>query len=142
MTNNQPAGYQWTSHPVAENPGRTWIVAVFVLLTAAALWLGTRDVYWTVFGPLVVLAGAAEWFLPTRYRLDETGATRRFLLATRRRDWAAIRRVRVDARGVLLSPYPSPTRLDAFRGLYLRFAGNREAVLAFVAEHVPWPHGD
>jgi hypothetical protein len=37
---------------------------------------------------------------------------------------------------VLLSPFAEPSRLENFRGLYVMFEGNRDAVTKFVQEHI------
>ena len=44
-----------------------------------------------------------------------------------------------DKNGVLLSPFIAPSRLENFRGLYITFDNNRDAVLDFVKEHVISP---
>jgi hypothetical protein len=132
----------WVSHPVREEPRRTWIVALFVGLTAAALWVAARDWQWPAFGAIVLLAAVREWFLPARCALDDAGASRRFLFVERRRPWSAIRRATADRHGVLLSPSPFPSRLETLRGLYLRFSGNREQVLAFVDERLRRGRGE
>lgn len=39
-----------------------------------------------------------------------------------------------DKRGVLLSPFTRPSRLENFRGVYVRYDGNKDEVDAFVKE--------
>ncbi|NLH48203.1 MAG: hypothetical protein GX444_06325 [Myxococcales bacterium] len=131
---DQPESLAWTSHPVVEEPRRAWIVPVFGLSTAAVVWLVTQSPAWSAAGSLAVAVASLEWFLPTRYRLDSRGAYRRVCFFRRRLPWPEIRRICPDSRGVLLSPYPFATRWESFRGLYLRFSGNREAVLDFLAQ--------
>ncbi|HPM78463.1 MAG TPA: hypothetical protein PK961_15340 [bacterium] len=127
-----PETLSWTSHPAVEEPVRNWIVILFVAMTAGALWLATRSWPWVALGVVVLLGGVRQWFLPTHYRLDDTGAQLRILFYRRRQEWARIKRASADRRGVLLSPFPFPSRLEAFRGMYLRFAGNREQVMRFI----------
>jgi len=132
----QEAQLTWISHPVREEPARTWIIVLFVALTAAAVWLYAFNGYWAALSAAVLLFAVREWFLPTRYLLDETGATRYFLVFRHHKPWREIKRLSPDRHGLLLSPFPEPSRLDAFRGLYLRFSGNREAVLDFAERRV------
>ncbi len=131
-----PTKLQWVSHPVREEPGGNWIVLLFVALIAAAMWLTTGRFYWVGFGVLIVLAANRQWFLPTFLTLDEEGAEVRGLLLRRRKSWREIKRAQADRHGVLLSPFAFPSRLEVFRGLFLRFSRNREAVMEFVNRHV------
>jgi len=119
-----------------EEPGRNWIILIFLLLTGAALWLGTGSWGWVALGLSMMLAMIRQWFLPTRIRLDADGVTVRLLGMVRRRKWTQIKRASADRRGVLLSPFAYATRLELFRGIYLRFSGNRAEVLNFIRRHV------
>jgi hypothetical protein len=108
-------------------------VIIFLILTGAALWVATASFHWVGLGVALLLLTSREFFLPTRYTLDEHGATKRFLTFTRTMPWEKIRRTSPDARGVLLSPMPFASRLEVFRGLYLRFGGCRSEVENFLA---------
>ena len=48
----------------------------------------------------------------------------------------------VDKSGVLLSPFIRPSRLENFRGLYVRFAGNKDEVMRIVSERIQMPVDD
>jgi hypothetical protein len=50
--------------------------------------------------------------------------------------WDQVRRVSRDDLSVRLSPFPRPSKLDAFRGILLWFDGNADDVMAFIAHHV------
>ena len=121
---------------MVEEPVRNLIVAAFLILTAVALWLATRNGYWVVLGVVVLLAAVRQWFLPTRYRVDDQGAQMQLLFYRRRQDWSRIKRASANRRGVLLSPFPFPSRLEAFRGMYLRFSGNRDEVMRFIEARI------
>jgi hypothetical protein len=87
---------------------------------------------------LMLLSATLEFLAPGDYRLSERGAVsrcgpNRFELA-----WRDVRRALLYHDGVRLSPLGRASRLDAFRGVYLRFAqdgqaGDRESVLASLA---------
>jgi hypothetical protein len=134
--NERPEAIDWVSHPVAEEPRRMWVVPVFALLTGGVMWAATQSLGWSSAGSAVVLLASLEWFLPVHYRLDDQGASRRILFFNRRKSWAEIRRACPDRHGVLLSPFSFATRWESFRGLYLRFSGNREAILGFIARRL------
>ena len=98
---------------------------------------------WTLSLPsdisLLALAGAtARYLLPTRYILDEREAAWR-QLTWRRRSWSTFRRVDRHADGIFLSPFRRPSRLDSFRGVFLRFGPGVDAgeVVALARARVP-----
>ena len=57
--------------------------------------------------------------VPQRCRIDAGGVAVRGAFGWERRAWSEIRRARLGAGGVLVSPFARARRLDAFRSLYL-----------------------
>jgi hypothetical protein len=56
--------------------------------------------------------------------------------------WTQFRSFYPDPNGVLLSPFAHPSRLENFRGIYLRYHGQADQVLRIVAERITPPIGD
>lgn len=133
----QGARLCWTAHPLREEP---WPKSALLVVLVAGLALGAALSFG---GPgygllsLVVLAGSlSRYLLPTRYTLDETGVRIAHLGWTRQRSWGQFCRVDIHPDGVFLSPFVRPTRLDSFRGCFLRSHQNQEAVTRFAQAHV------
>ena len=127
-----PESLRWRSHPVADEFPRS-LLNVGVLLgasVAVAVAFGGAG-YGLVAAGLLGLS-LARYFLPTDFELDGEGATVRLLGHARRVPWDAVRRVLVHREGVFLSPFARRSRLDSFRGTFLRFAGNADEVTRFV----------
>jgi len=127
----------WTIHPAAQRPGEAVGVALVVALAAALAARLTGS--WTAGILAAVLLGASlrAYFLPCRFELDRRGARARgALLGDRALAWEAVRRVVRERHGVHLSTVHSPSRLVRDRGLFLRTAGNRDAVAAFASRRV------
>lgn len=129
---------RWRYHPVREGGWRLMAVIAFLL--------GVPTVIGWLYGPffilvaLVILGGSlGTYFLPTEYVLYSGGLETRFLGVTRRFAWDQYRSHYPDRNGVLLSPFPGPSRLENFRGLFVRYSGNRDAVLSIVREKVSAP---
>jgi hypothetical protein len=91
---------------------------------------------------LVMFLSLAAFFSPTWYTLSERGVAVRTLINKYDRPWTNYRSHWPDKHGVLLSPFPYRSRLENFRGLFVRFEGNRDEVLAFVKRFVPEPERD
>ena len=111
---------EWTVSPWRESP----VAAVAAVLVALGVWLVLvrllpgEPLTATVLGVLL-LGALAPGMAPTRCRVDAEGAARRVLLGWDRRRWSDVRRARLAARGLFVSPLARPGRLDRFRGLFL-----------------------
>ena len=122
---------EWTSFPAAENKLKAVLVGIFlaVLFTFIHLTFGTG---WFLIALLLLGGSVAPYFAVTRYRMTEEEVTVFHFFFTVRKPWSAFRSYYVDRRGILLSPFTRPSRLENYRGLYVRFGDRREAVLEFV----------
>jgi hypothetical protein len=121
----------------------------FVPLVAGA-YAAALTLWWLAFPhpvalllPLVSLTGAlSDYLFPTTYRLTTRGAhadcgVSRLFVA-----WADVKRATHGGEGVYLSPLARPSRLDAFRGVRLRYAdGNDDAVRETVRRLWRGPEG-
>lgn len=126
---------EWTVHLAVAQPARAVTAAVLsagaVTLTALAFPNGV----FALAAAWLLFASLAEFFLPVTYRLTTQGAEARHLWTFARIEWRAVKRKYLCEDGIKLSPLASPTRLEAFRGVFLRFGrDNREAVISAVKE--------
>lgn len=134
----------WRTHPFVEHPVRS---AGLVAFLAALLFLT-----FTQYGPATSLLAAAllaaslaPYLFPTRYELNDEGVRQSMGLYRVHRRWEEFRNFYWDDVGVKLSTFSRRSRLEPYRGLFVRFAkdagtgGNREEVLAVVRRHIARP---
>jgi len=119
-TQGVPDVVEWTVSPWRENRGR----AALALMSALLLWiLAARllpgEAFLSGLLGLAVLGALAPGMASMQCRVDGGGVARRVLFAWDRRSWAQIRRARVGAAGLFVSPFARPCRLDRYRGLFL-----------------------
>ena len=127
---------EWTTHPVKRKPWTAVAVTLFILAVSFVV-LAATDSKWFGFIALVVLfASVAKFYLPTKFSLMDKGVVIKSTTQTVKKPWSMFRSYYVDKHGVLLSPFTQPSRLENFRGIYLIFSDNREAVMAVVRDHV------
>ncbi|MGD8237000.1 MAG: hypothetical protein PVH68_00485 [Armatimonadota bacterium] len=124
---------RWRVLPCARDWRLTAATVALLLLVLCVVHLAFGHPGWVALSALVLVGALASFFLPTTYTLSDEGVAVRGLFGTTRREWGALRSHRADAQGVLLSPFSRPSRLDSFRGIYLRFQDNREQVMTIVA---------
>lgn len=126
---------EWRVFPARRQPGRA--VAVVAVALAAGAWayvlLGSLLLAAVAAG--LLLASVGEFLFPVVYRLTPEQAEARNPFAWRRIAWAQVRRVALAEDAILLSPLAEPSRRDAFRGVLLRCAANRQEVLTAVRRY-------
>lgn len=114
------------------------MATVFVVL----LILGIFYLVFRISGSLimVLIAGLiffitlSTYFFPTRYTIDEKMVSVKYLFSLKQRNLSAFRMMYPGRRGVLLSPFLAPSRLENFRGFYLRYGrDNKAEVDEFIA---------
>jgi hypothetical protein len=124
---------RWRSHPVRQSGKRLGAVLLVLIGLPAGLW-ALYGPFYGLLGVLILSGALSPYFLPTDYALYAGGGESRFIGVTRRFTWSQYRTFYPDSHGVLLSPFAKPSRLENFRGIYLRFDGRREQILNIVSE--------
>lgn len=132
----------WSVHLVRRSPQRLPGVIMVLFLGAGCVWMIFQQIL-PVLAAVVLLLGACSDFLfPIRYRLNAEGLWADGLTSRMHLRWKEARRCVLEPRAVTLTPLPTPSRLDAFRGVTLRFApsgepGDRASVLEALRSYVP-----
>ena len=122
----------WKVHILRESPGKLLLIGPVVL--------GSLLVSYTIFQSLLFVAVAASLFVsalaealfPIRFEISERGASSRTPLGRTYIEWDRVKKYYLDDRGIKLSPLDRPGRLEAYRGVYLRFGRNRDEVIEAV----------
>ncbi len=132
----------WRVHLLRRDPGRLPLLLAALLL--AAVWVGLLfGTLLPVVAALLLLLGATgEYLFPITYRLTREGVYADSLTGRLALTWKDARRCFADRHGLIVTPLPVASRLDAFRGILLRFApegepGDRASVLEAVARCAP-----
>jgi hypothetical protein len=120
---------EWEVRMWERIPGKRPVVLAAALAVALVGQWHTKSWLVGVAALMAVLGSTAELWFPLKYRLDQSEARVRCGPSVTAVRWDRVKRLIKDEGGVRLSPLESPSRLDAFRGVYLRFDGNEEAVL-------------
>jgi hypothetical protein len=127
---------EWSAWPAKEKPLFTLGIVLFLLAIWIAVGYIYREAVWVLLAVILLLGAVAPFFVITRYRLDEEGVSMKRYVTTMKKRWEELRSYYPDKNGVLVSPFAKPSRLENFRGVYLRFGGNREKVLAVLEQNI------
>ena len=127
---------KWSSHPVKKKALISILVIVLLFVVWSVVYLATSSLFLTGLSVIIMLGSLSSFFLPTHYELDQEKIKIRFFLTKREREWSTFRSFYVDKNGVLLSPFAKPSRLENFRGIYVRFSQNKDQVVDFVKSKI------
>ncbi len=127
---------QWTVHLWRQAPAHGLAVAAVAAVAAVMGWWSFHSLLFVLLGPALVLTATAEFLFPAHYRLTARRAMAAYGAARLEIEWERVRRVLVSEECVRLSPFGRPNRLEAFRGVQLRFgdAETRRSAMAIVRE--------
>ena len=134
---DQPIPQQtWRVHPLRESWMQSTLLLLFLLLLFSGVYWLFQSVFVTLLSTIFVTSSLYRYFVPFRYELyeHELVVTAPFYRLTK--SWDAFRSFYVDNNGVLLSPFAKPSRLENFRGVYVRFGANRSEALDFIKNRI------
>lgn len=135
---------KWITRPAANNPKGVILAYGSILLSMVCVGLltglwGAKEgeaLTWAVIAGALLFISLRNFFMTTTVILDENGITLKEIFYTRKRPWAKCKSLHTDSHGVLVSPFSYTTRLENYRGIYLRFEGNKEQVMAFLEQKI------
>jgi len=132
-----PTTVRWVSWPLRDEPRRKSVLMLAVVAGVSALAAFQGSPY-GILAPVLLLILLGPYVLPARFEVSAAGVKVFFFLFNRNRPWSAYKRYAIQRDGVFLGTEPKPSRVDSFRGDFLRFAAgaDRQRVIDLVREHV------
>ncbi|MCD6161771.1 MAG: hypothetical protein J7K40_05085 [candidate division Zixibacteria bacterium] len=122
----------WISHPAKRRKKATVLTLIFMHAVFVMVYVITSSIAMVVLAGLIFIGTLSTYFFPTRYEISKDKVKVKYLLTKIEKDLKVFRSFYSDKNGVLLSPFLSPSRLENFRGLYVRYHNNKEEVDSFV----------
>ena len=111
----------WTVHPFVENWKRSTLLLLFLISILAIIYFSFKSVIFLLISAILLIGPLYKYFLPFHYCCGIECIVVMACCYKLRRPWSDFRSFYVDKNGVLLSPFAKPTRLENFRGVYVRF---------------------
>lgn len=121
----------WSVHLARRYPAKAIISLAFVA-AATAVGCALAGPYVALVVAAALVASLSDFLFPVKYLVTPDGASCRMLLKSSEIKWANVKRCYVDALGVKLSPLDRVSKVEAFRGVYLRFGNNQDEVIETV----------
>lgn len=127
---NNETKLRWTSHPLIDYPISSIMVIAVILIVSIFLYrmafLSWEAPIYFYLGMMFFIGSMINWFIPTTYELHDEGFTVYYSFIKVERKWTEFHCWYSDKKGVLLSTFHRPRRLDSFRGQSLRFSRSQE----------------
>lgn len=133
MNANPHRVLHWKTHLARKNPAKTVVVLMAAVTGGLLGWLLSGALWMAFLGFLVILTSLADFLLPIHYTLDEQGAKSRCGFIGSEIRWENVKRVIEGDDGIKLSPLEKSSRLAPFRGVFLRYNGNKQEIIATIA---------
>lgn len=126
----------WTTQPARSRPVVAALVVLLMATIVTIVFSIMESAFFALISALILWGSLSQFYLKTHFELTENLVRIKYLVNKVEKPWAQFRSFYPDKNGVLLSPFVRPSRLENFRGLYLRFAGNREQVLEVIRSKI------
>jgi hypothetical protein len=135
MDKNSPS-LEWSSHLMSQHPAKGVILAAITALLCVLIWIVFEQWLYVALSAVILFLSTMRFYFPVRYRLDSDGVRRWYLGREKFRPWSDFRNVYVHPDGMFLAPFEKPSRLDAFRGLYLNYNESKDEIVAYAKERL------
>lgn len=127
----------WVVFPLTQNWKKSACLICFLLVLCVAVYFSFKSIFYLLFSVIVLFGSLSSFFLPVRYEFHTDHFEIHTLLRTISKEWKEFRSFYVDKNGVLLSPFDKPSRLENFRGIYVRFGrAEQDEIIRFVEQHL------
>ncbi|MDE0313739.1 MAG: hypothetical protein OXM61_02460 [Candidatus Poribacteria bacterium] len=111
----------WRVHPLVENWKRSVLLMLFLSFILLFIYFGFQSIVVLLLSAILLVGPLYKYFLPFHYCCEIENLIVTTCCYKLERPWSMFRSYYVDKNGVLLSPFAKPTRLENFRGVYVRF---------------------
>ena len=122
----------WRYHPAAKNRAKAVLAVAVIALFGAFVWWYSQSTIFAFLAALILTASLGVFFFPTRYTLTEDGLTVEFLGTKQVKKWGGFARAIPEPNGIFLSPFARKNFLEHYRGVFVRYEGNKDEVDRYV----------
>lgn len=136
MSPNSTTRLEWSVFPFKENMRRSAIVIGIIIGSGIIVYFAFDDIFLGVLSIVILFVSLHTYFTRTTYCLTDQGIEIKSSVGKTFKAWSEFKRFHADAKGITLSPFTKPSRLEPFRSVRLLYGGNREDVVEFVSKNL------
>ncbi len=139
LVDENPIALKWTVHPAKKNLPLTILVIIFLVILCISIYISFDSLSLSLLSAIFLFGSLSSFFFPTTYLLCDKGIIVKTIFREFYREWVSFKRYYIDKNGILLSPFLYKTRLENFRGLYVRFDSNKQQIVDFIKSRIKSP---
>jgi len=128
--------YKWSISSVNENKKKTICLLIFLIL----VFIGVYSFYgfiWFLVSFVFLIGSLSSYFVRTYYIFTDNHIEIKSFLSHLKKEWSYYRSYYEDKNGIFLSPFGKPSRLENFRGIYIRFGiGDRALIRKIIKNKI------
>lgn len=127
---------KWTVHPAKKNLKLSVLVIIFLVILCVSIYVSFDSLILSLLSAVFLFGSLYSFFFPTTYMLHEKEVIVKNIFRKFSREWDFFKRYYIDKDGIFLSPFSHRTRLENYRGLYIRFGNNKDQVIDFIKSRI------
>ena len=128
--------YVWVVHPLLDSPRKSIFLVLFLVFLVIDIQFLFDSLGVTFLSTFFLFGSLRQYFFPFRYEVYDDQITVSSFFFKQNRLWNEFRSYYIDQHGILLSPFSKPSRLESFRGIYVRFGLDKSVVQDLVQSKV------
>jgi hypothetical protein len=129
--------FEWTVRLYATHWLKTVLLVSIMVLVCVLVYYSFQQMLFSVLTAIFLFFSLVKFFLPIRYIFDENGVQVITPFGRQNKTWIAFKSFYPDKQGVLLSPFPTKSWLENFRGLYVIYQGaDRDRILTIIKNRI------
>jgi len=129
--------YSWIFHPAKASWLVSTLLTVFLFLLLIMVYWLTQSRLFTLIGTVVLVGSMRSFYFPTEYKLFDDRIEVLYTISSLKKSWDIYRRVYPEKNGVFLSTFTRPTRMENFRGLFVKYGeADRERILEIIQNRI------
>ena len=136
MSTRKPPQYVWVVHPLLDSPRKSVFLVLFLVFLVIGIQFLFDSLGVTFLSTFFLFGSLRQYFFPFRYEVYDDQITVSSFFFKQNRLWNEFRSYYIDQHGILLSPFSKPSRLESFRGIYVRFGLDKSVVQDLVQSKV------
>jgi hypothetical protein len=136
IENKDDIRLEWTVHPLKANWKVSVVLIVFLIALCTGIYFSFNSLTFLFLSIIFLVGSLSPFFFPTTYILNDDSINIKSAFRKSSKNWSYYKSYYPDKNGVLLSPFPHPSRLENFRGIYVRFNNNKADVVDFVKQKI------
>tara|TARA_B100000745_G_scaffold14864_2_gene10780 strand:- start:649 stop:1092 length:444 start_codon:yes stop_codon:yes gene_type:complete len=136
MSTRKPPQYVWVVHPLLDSPRKSIFLVLFLVFLVIGIQFLFDSLGVTFLSTFFLFGSLRQYFFPFRYEVYDDQITVSSFFFKQNRLWNEFRSYYIDQHGILLSPFSKPSRLESFRGIYVRFGLDKSVVQDLVQSKV------